>query len=88
MAVALPGRDDASAWFDQGGRAAIEQLEDALAALAGYELTRGVLCAMRRPSLPAVEELCAGARRVAVRQATPASAPVVRVRRKSKWTVA
>ncbi len=32
---------------------------DTLAALTGYELTRGVLCAMRRPSLPAVEELCA-----------------------------
>ena len=29
---------------------------DTLAALTGYELTRGVLCAMRRPSLPAVEE--------------------------------
>ena len=39
---------------------------DTLAVLTGYELTRGVLCAMRRPSLPAVEELCAGARRVAV----------------------
>ena len=25
---------------------------DTLAALTGYELTRGVLCAMRRPSLP------------------------------------
>ena len=34
---------------------------------AGYEpLTRGVLCAMRRPPLPGVEALCAGARRVAV----------------------
>ena len=37
-----------------------------LAALTGYELTRGVLCAMRRPRLPSVEELCANARRVAV----------------------
>ena len=37
-----------------------------LAALTGYELTRGILCAMRRPKLPAVEELCANARRVAV----------------------
>ena len=37
-----------------------------LAELTGYELTRGVLCAMRRPSLPSVEELCANARRVAV----------------------
>ena len=37
-----------------------------LAGLTGYQLTRGVLCAMRRRSLPTVEELCAGARRVAV----------------------
>ena len=29
-------------------------------------LTRGVLCAMQRPKLPAVEALCAGAHRVAV----------------------
>lgn len=34
--------------------------------LTGYQLTRGVLCAMRRPKLPDVEELCAAARRVAV----------------------
>ena len=37
-----------------------------LAGLTGYELTRGVLCAMRRPQLPDVAALCAGARRVAV----------------------
>lgn len=37
-----------------------------LAGLTGYELTRGVLCAMRRPRLPSVEELCAHVRRVAV----------------------
>ena len=37
-----------------------------LTGLTGYELTRGVLCAMRRPELPSVEELCAHARRVAV----------------------
>ena len=37
-----------------------------LANLTGYELTRGVLCAMRRPPLPSVEELCAGARRIAI----------------------
>lgn len=39
---------------------------EVLADLTGYALTRGVLCAMRRPPLPSVEELCAGARRVAV----------------------
>lgn len=40
--------------------------ESLLAALTGYRLTRGVLCAMRRPALPGVEEVCAGARRIAV----------------------
>ena len=39
---------------------------ETLASLTGYELTRGVLCAMRRRTLPSVEELCANARRVAV----------------------
>ena len=39
---------------------------DVLTGLTGYELTRGVLCALRRPKLPTVEEVCAGARRVAV----------------------
>ena len=34
--------------------------------LTGYALTRGVLCAMRRPPLPDVETVCAGARRIAV----------------------
>ena len=37
-----------------------------LAKLTSYALTRGVLCAMRRPRLPDVEALCAAARRVAV----------------------
>lgn len=37
-----------------------------LSQLTGYELTRGVLCAMRRPVLSTVEEICANARRVAV----------------------
>ena len=40
--------------------------DQVLTALTGYPLTRGVLCAMRRRPLPAVEELCAAARRVAV----------------------
>ena len=39
---------------------------DILAQLTGFQLTRGVLCAMRRPKLPTVEEVCAGARRIAV----------------------
>ena len=39
---------------------------DLLAQLTGFPLTRGVLCAMRRPLLPSVEQLCRNAHRVAV----------------------
>lgn len=37
-----------------------------LARLTGYTLTRGVLCAMRRPAPRTAEEVCRDARRVAV----------------------
>lgn len=37
-----------------------------LTQLTGFKLTRGVLCAMRRRPLPTVEEVCAGAKRIAV----------------------
>ena len=37
-----------------------------LARLTGYTLTRGVLCAMRRPQPRSVEEVCKGATRVCV----------------------
>lgn len=37
-----------------------------LASLTGYTLTRGVLCAMRRPTEPTAEEICCKAHRVAV----------------------
>ena len=40
--------------------------EDLLCALTGYHLTRGVLCAMRRPVLPSPEAICANARRIVV----------------------
>ena len=39
---------------------------EVLEALTGYQLTRGILCAMRRPRLNDVETLCANARRIAV----------------------
>ena len=39
---------------------------DVLTQLTGFQLTRGVLCAMRRKPLPTVEEVCAVARRIAV----------------------
>ncbi len=39
---------------------------DVLTQLIGFQLTRGVLCAMRRPRLPRVEGVCSGARRIAI----------------------
>lgn len=39
---------------------------DVLTKLTGFRLTRGVLCAMFRPPLRTVEDVCAGARRIAV----------------------
>ena len=39
---------------------------DVLTQLTGFQLTRGMLCAMRRPLLPSIEEICAGAHRIAV----------------------
>ena len=37
-----------------------------LASLTGYTLTRGVLCAMKRPLLPSVEKVCQDAQRIVV----------------------
>lgn len=37
-----------------------------LARLTGYVLTRGVLCAMRRPRMKSVEEICEDARRIVI----------------------
>ena len=37
-----------------------------LARLTGFQLTRGILCAMRRPALPSPESICRDARRIAV----------------------
>ena len=39
---------------------------DVLTQLTGFQLTRGVLCAMRRNALPTVEEICSNARRITV----------------------
>lgn len=39
---------------------------EVLTKLTGFQLTRGVLCAMRRHELPDVKQVCAGARRIAV----------------------
>lgn len=39
---------------------------DILTQLTGFQLTRGVLCAMRRSKLPSVADVCAGTRRIAI----------------------
>ena len=40
--------------------------ESVLTQLTGFHLTRGMLCAMRRPKLRSVEDVCCNARRVVV----------------------
>lgn len=40
--------------------------KDVLRELTGFELTRGALCAMKRPPLPTVREVCENAKRIAV----------------------
>ena len=39
---------------------------DVLTKLTGFQLTRGMLCAMRRPVLPTVKDVCLNANRIAV----------------------
>ncbi len=39
---------------------------DLLQSLTGYEVTRGVLCAMKREKLPSVEAVCRDAKRIAI----------------------
>ena len=39
---------------------------EVLVNLTGYALTRGLLCAMRRPTLPTVEEICTNAKRIVI----------------------
>lgn len=39
---------------------------EVLAKITGYQLTRGMLCAMYRPALSSVEQICKNARRVAI----------------------
>lgn len=39
---------------------------DVLTQLTGFQLTRGALCAMHRPSLPTVEAVCKDAKRIAI----------------------
>jgi tRNA G18 (ribose-2'-O)-methylase SpoU len=49
-----------------GDRPVYTGSRELLARLTGYTLTRGVLCAMRRPQLPTVSDICRHARRIVV----------------------
>ena len=51
---------------------------DLLTRLTGFQLTRGMLCAMRRPLLKRVDEVCADARRIAVLLTPACSNPLYR----------
>lgn len=39
---------------------------EVLTRLTGFQLTRGILCAMHRPELPSVEHICTDAHRIAI----------------------
>ena len=39
---------------------------DVLTKLIGFKLTRGMLCAMHRPEMKSVNEICSGAKRIAI----------------------
>ena len=39
---------------------------EVLVQLTGFPMTRGILCAMRRPPLPSVEEICADAKCIVI----------------------
>ncbi len=68
-----------SRYLETEGRGILQRLEalpseipvytaelEVLSEIAGYHLTRGILCAFRRKPLPSVRQVCEGARRIAV----------------------
>ena len=62
----LVGRMGGNKPVEEGGLTVFVMPAEEVEKLAGYELTRGVLCAMRRKPLPSVEETVANARRIAI----------------------
>ena len=53
--------------IDRAGNIPVYTAEfEVLKQLMGFAMTRGVLCAMRRRILPKVEDVCQGARRIAI----------------------
>ena len=61
--------------LDTSGKNIVKQCQDTpvytaklevLEQITGYKLARGMLCAMHRPAMPSIEEICKNARRIAV----------------------
>lgn len=60
-------KDDVAEIIERCGNIPVYTAEyDILVNLTGYALTRGLLCAMYRPALLSVEDICKNARRMAV----------------------
>ena len=59
---------------------------DVLTQLTGFHLTRGMLCAMRRPALPNAAALCANAARVAVLENVMNPTNIGAIFRSAAWT--
>ncbi|MBO7466241.1 MAG: RNA methyltransferase [Bacteroidaceae bacterium] len=58
---------DAALVISRCGNIPIYTGDDALLErITGFKVTRGVLCAMHRPSLPTVEDVCKGKRRIVI----------------------
>ena len=58
---------DAAALIERCGDITVYTGErELLSRLTGYTLTRGVLCAMRRPQPPRIEDICRNSRRIVV----------------------
>lgn len=55
-----------SLWDKLRGTPVYTADKSVLKEITGYELTRGILCAMKRKRLPSLEEVCKGKRRIAV----------------------
>lgn len=60
-------KEEAAPFLERCGEIPIYTAEfDVLTQITGYKLTRGMLCAMRRPKQPTAAEICAVSHRIAV----------------------
>ena len=63
----LPAEDETGEILQKCGDIPVYTAEfDVLTQITGFKLTRGMLCAVKRKKMPGIEEICAGARRIAI----------------------